>query len=338
MPENHDTDFNWPDFVEKINSELIAAYGNFAHRIRTLGVKIGGENPYSSLERPDLMTEHESHLEELHQKITNSLSQSRYKEALRGIMNGAKYGNQIIQEAAPWKHMKGGEITEEKEKSMATLAFGWRICRWLSIVSNPFLPFSAQRLWDDLGLDGDVDSQTWQSANDWRVDLTWNNVKPTPLFQRLDLEEILERENSVKTSHSEDDSVHSVKGGKKKKKGGEKMTEIEGVNFIEFDQFMAVDLKLGKILSVEDHPNADRLYVVNLDDGTEKGRTICAGLKEFYSKEDMVGMSVAFVANLAPRKLRGIFSEGMMLAADDGKGAVKLLTIDGDLSPGSQIR
>ena len=83
----------------------------------------------------------------------------------------------------------------------------------------------------------------------------------------------------------------------------------EGVNFIEFDQFMAVDLKLGKIISVEEHPNADRLYVVNLDDGTEKGRTICAGLKEFYSKEDMVGMYVAFVANLAPRKLRGVFSE-----------------------------
>ena len=91
MPENHDTDFNWLNFVEKINSELIAAYGNFVHRIRTLGAKIGGENPYSSLERPDLMTEHESHLEELHQKITDSLNQSRYKEALRGIMNGAKY-------------------------------------------------------------------------------------------------------------------------------------------------------------------------------------------------------------------------------------------------------
>ena len=338
MPENHDTDFNWPDFVEKINSELIAAYGNFVHRIRTLGIKIGGENPYLSLERSDLMAEHESHLEDLHQKITDSLNQSRYKEALRGIMNGAKYGNQIIQEAAPWKYMKDEEMNAEKEKSMATLAFGWRICRWLSIVSNPFLPFSAQRLWEDLGLEGEVDSQTWQSANDWKVDMTWNSAKPSPLFQRLDLEEILERENSVKSSHTEDNTVHEVKGGKKKKKGVEKMTEIEGVNFIEFDQFMAVDLKLGKILSVEDHPNADRLYVVNLDDGTEAGRTICAGLKDFYSKEDMTGMYVAFVANLAPRKLRGIFSEGMMLAADDGEGGVKLLTIDGDLSPGSQIR
>ena len=85
--------------------------------------------------------------------------------------------------------------------------------------------------------------------------MTWNNVKPTPLFQRLDLK-ILERENSVKTSHSEDDSVHSVKGGKKKKKE-EKNDRNRRCQYPEFDQFMAVDLKLGKILSVEDHPNAD---------------------------------------------------------------------------------
>ena len=116
------------------------------------------------------------------------------------------------------------------------------------------------------------------------------------------------------------------------------MSEIEGVSNIDFEQFMAVDIKLGKIISVEDHPNADRLYVVNLDDGSDNGRTICAGLKEFYSKEEMEGMHVAFVANLAPRKLRGVMSEGMMLAADDGQGNVKLLTISGEMSSGSQIR
>ena len=79
----------------------------------TLGAKIGGENPYLSFERPDLMTEHESHLEELHEKITNSLSQSKYKKELRGIMNGAKYGNQIIQ-TAPWKHMKGVKLPKRR--------------------------------------------------------------------------------------------------------------------------------------------------------------------------------------------------------------------------------
>ena len=92
------------------------------------------------------------------------------------------------------------------------------------------------------------------------------------------------------------------------------------------------------ITDVSDHENADKLFVVTIDDGSENGRTICAGLKEYYTAEEMVGKSVVFVANLKPRKLRGVMSEGMMLAADDGNGGVKLVTIDGDISPGSQVR
>ena len=101
---------------------------------------------------------------------------------------------------------------------------------------------------------------------------------------------------------------------------------------------MEVDLRTGKITAVEDHPNADRLFVVTLEDGTEAGRTICAGLKEYYTPEQMVGKTVVFVANLKPRSLRGVTSEGMMLAADDGEGSVKLITVDGDISTGSQVR
>ena len=94
---------------------------------------------------------------------------------------------------------------------------------------------------------------------------------------------------------------------------------------------------LGRILNVENHPNADKLYVITLDDGSE-GRTICAGLKDYYTIEDLQNKSVVFVANLKPRPLRGITSEGMMLAADDGNGNVKLITIDGDIRTGSQVR
>jgi methionyl-tRNA synthetase len=101
---------------------------------------------------------------------------------------------------------------------------------------------------------------------------------------------------------------------------------------------MKVDLRVGKITSVEDHPNADRLYVVTIDDGSEKGRTICAGLKAYYSPEQMVGKSIVFVANLKPRPLRGVVSEGMMLAADDGNDNVRLITIDGDITTGAQVR
>lgn len=117
------------------------------------------------------------------------------------------------------------------------------------------------------------------------------------------------------------------------------MTEApEGIAYLDFETFMKVDLRVGKIHTVEDHPNADRLFVVSIDDGTEQGRTICAGLKEYYSADEMIGKSVVFVANLKPRSLRGVNSEGMMLAADDGEGNVRLITIDGDISTGSQVR
>jgi methionyl-tRNA synthetase len=112
----------------------------------------------------------------------------------------------------------------------------------------------------------------------------------------------------------------------------------EGIEYVDFDTFMKVNLRVGKIIKVEDHPNADKLYVVRLDDGTENGRTICAGLKAYYAPSEMEGKLVVFVENLAPRPLRGVTSEGMMLAADDGDGNVRLITVDGDVSTGSTVR
>tara|TARA_B100000459_G_scaffold112714_1_gene66337 strand:+ start:229 stop:858 length:630 start_codon:yes stop_codon:yes gene_type:complete len=208
---------------------------------------------------------------------------------------------------------------------------------------QPFMPFSSAKLWSSLGQSGDIAQVHWDSAIDWTIPMTWNPEKPEPLFKRLDLEEILASEQSlVELSDSNEQPGHSVKGGKKNKKkpkGNTNMTEApEGITYLNFETFMEVDLRIGKIVSVEDHPNADRLYVVSLDDGSDEGRTICAGLKEYYSAEEMVGKNVVFVSNLKPRPLRGVTSEGMMLAADDGEGCVRLITTDGPISTGSQVR
>ena len=206
------------------------------------------------------------------------------------------------------------------------------------MTTQPFLPTSAQRLWDMLGCEGDVEDCTWSDAVDWNAPLTWIPGAAQPLFARLDLEEILAIEEEL-VEHTRDESteVHGVKGGKKK--GVKQMKEdIEGITYLEFETFMKVELKTGHIKEVIDHPNADKLYVVTLDDGSDKDRTICAGLKPYYSPEEMVGKSVVFVANLKPRALRGVLSEGMMLAADDGKGQVKLITVDGDIKTGSEVR
>ena len=351
MPENHDTDFNWPDFVEKINSELIAAYGNFVHRVLTLGARLPSSEtgPFTAFDDLQSTFETQQKLEEIHQSITESLSRHRYKEALRFSMNAAQVGNQLLQLATPWKYLSESDdgsnptYQDERNTAMASLSFGWRIARFLAITMQPFLPFSSARLWSSLGQTGDVSRISWESAIDWHIPMTWNEIKPEPLFQRLDLEEIIASEQSfVETSESKEQHGHAVKGGKKNKNKSKeeiKMTEApEGITYLDFETFMEVDLRIGKITTVEEHPNADRLFVVSIDDGTEKGRTICAGLKEYYSADEMIGKSVVFVANLKPRALRGVTSEGMMLAADDGEGNVRLITTDGEISTGSQVR
>ena len=340
MPEFSDSDFNWPDFVAKINTELNANYGNFVHRVLTLGARLpqdDGKSPFESHDGHACVQSHKEHVERAFNDITGSLQRHRYKEALQQIMGVSQYGNQILQSAAPWKHLNGPQ--EGYEESIATLAFCWRLSRFLAITTHPFMPTSAQQLWENLAQPSEVSLCAWDEAINWQSPLTWLEDTPQPLFDRLDLEEILAVEQNLVEQDSEPDAVLGVKGGKKKKKGGKKMEkEIEGITYVDFETFMKVNLQVGKITRVEDHPNADKLYVVSLDDGTDDGRTICAGIKEYYSPEEMEGKLVVFVQNLEPRKLRGVLSEGMMLAADNGEGAVRLVTIDGDISPGSQVR
>ena len=126
MPENHDTDFNWPDFVEKINSELIAAYGNFVHRVLTLGARLPEKRPLSSFENLEYCQDEMKKLEDLHMQITSSLERHRYKEALRTVMSAAQLGNQMLQAATPWKYLKDLDA-EGSAQSMAKLSFGWRL-------------------------------------------------------------------------------------------------------------------------------------------------------------------------------------------------------------------
>jgi len=340
MPENHDTDFNWPDFVEKVNSELIATYGNFVHRVLTLGHRLDttSGDPFAPFDRLELKNEKEE-VERLFLLATDSLEKHRFKESLRHVMGIAQYGNQLLQSAEPWKYMKNPS-DEGYEQSISSLAFGWRIARCLAIATHPFMPKSAQKLWNLLGHDSEIEHQSWNEAIDWAAPRCWRNETPTPLFQRLDLNEIMEREQGFieASDESKHDITHSVKGGKKMKKGEKNMSEIEGIQYIDFETFMSVELKTGIIVKADVHPNADKLYVLHLDDGSKNGRTICAGLKEFYTIEKLEGKNVVFVANLQPRPLRGVTSEGMILAADDGDGGVSIITLDKGMKPGSKVR
>tara|TARA_Y100000310_G_scaffold338763_1_gene429369 strand:+ start:99 stop:686 length:588 start_codon:yes stop_codon:yes gene_type:complete len=195
-------------------------------------------------------------------------------------------------------------------------------------------------LWENLGESGNVALLGWSEALNWNSEMTWVDQPPSPLFTKLDLDEIIAHETLLagdKTTQDSNDPTHGVKGGKKTET--EAMTEApEGTTYLNFETFMEVEIRTGTITEVRDHPDADKLYVVSIDDGTEEGRTVCAGLKPYYSIDEMNGKSVVFVANLEPRKLRGVMSEGMLLAADDSNGNVRLISIDGDIANGSLVR
>ena len=341
MPESHDTDFTWNEFVDRINNELIATYGNFANRVLSLSARLPnapGAPSLSSFDDNNTYTNLQTTLEKLHADMTSSLERHRYKEALRTAMTAAQHGNQMLQNAAPWVHLKTDVGADGRKESLASLAFGWRICRYLAIVTQPFLPFSAKKLWTMLGITTELENISWDSAIDWSIKIGNPLASFEPLFQRLDAGEILKHEKSIVENSSEKSNPgHEVKGGKKEMKNM-KEEPLEGIEYLDFDTFMKVDLRVGVITSVEDHPNADRLYVIRIDEGSGQERTICAGIKSYYTADELLQKSIVFVSNLKPRALRGVTSQGMMLAADDGNGGVRLVTIDGEISAGSRVR
>ena len=323
MPETHDTDFRWEDFVERTNNELIGTYGNFVHRVMTLTHRLAdeGENPLSRYDsHEDFNGEIES-CQNLLDSAIESMERQRFKEALRSIMGIAQVGNQVLQRATPWKYLQSEE-SFDKEKSLSALAFSWRLCRTLAICTRPFMPFQSERLWKMLGENMELNNLLWDNSLDLTSKLCWNGKTPEPLFKRLDLEDIISHELSLANDNNKDPSDNDNKGA----------------DYIDFEDFMKVEMKTGKVISVDDHPNADKLYVVTLQDTPDTTRTVCAGLKEYYDPSDLVGLNVVFVANLEPKKLRGVMSEGMLLAADDGDGNVSIITTVDDIDSGSRVR
>ena len=323
MPETHDTDFRWEEYVDRVNNELIGTYGNFVHRVMTLTHRIEskGENPLKDFDNISNHANNIIQINDLIESAISSMEKQRFKEALRSIMGIAQIGNSVLQEAAPWKYINQPE-SAEKSESLSSLALSWRICSCLAVCLRPFIPFSSDKLWAMMGNENDIDLVLWEDSMETISELSWNDESPKPLFNRLDLEVILETETSLS------DAGEEGNGGKEDFRG----------DYIEFDDFMKVDMRTGKIISVDDHPNADKLFVITIDEGGDSTRSVCAGLKGHYEASELEGLNVVFVANLEPRKLRGVISEGMILAADDGMGGVKVLTTEGEINSGSRVR
>lgn len=286
MPELKDSEFSWDDFAQRINSELVATYGNFVHRAMSFTFK----NFQAVPKKGNLDDRDRAVLERISdasKTVAESLSACEFREALRSLMDLAQSGNQYFDAVAPW-----ALVRSDRERCETVLHVSLEMCKALAVLGYPFMPFSSERIWKGLGMDGSVETAGWKGlAAPLEEGVAME--KPAPLFAKVDV---------------------SATGG--------------------FSQYSVLDLKVGKVLSVEPHPDADKLYVMKVDVG--KPITIVSGLKDYYTADELSTKTLIILTNLEPAKLRGVRSEGMLLAAEDG-GKLALLTPEKALAPGTQI-
>lgn len=284
MPETRDADFTLEDFVRRNNDELVSTLGNFIHRALSFTHKNYGEVPILK----ELSDKDKGALEKIQVQVNEAAQHiecCEFKKAMKSVMELAHFGNRYFDARAPWSLLK-----ENREECGAVLHVCCRIVKALCISMSPFLPFSADRLWNMLGYEGSVAELKWEEAFT-EIQPGQSLERPTPLFKKLIMEE---------------------------KEEEEKETEKEEIGI------EALDLRVGEIESIEDHPDAEKLFIMKVNFGDEK-RQLVAGLKTYYTKEEMEGRKIVVVMNLKPAKLRGVESRGMLLAAEDKKGTVSLL-------------
>jgi methionyl-tRNA synthetase len=296
-PETKDNDFTWKDFQARNNNELVAIFGNFVNRVLVLSHKYFEGKVLMGSE----FTEADQHvITEVNQyptKIASSIEQYRFREALLEFMNLARLGNKYLADAEPWKLI---ETDEERVKTI--LNVGLQITANLAILAQPFLPFSSGKLFKMLNLD----ILEWDKAG---------NIDLLPLGHQLN-------EASLLFEKIDDDAVEAqIRKLMDSKKANElaAMKPEESKPNISFDQFSAMDIRIGTILAAEKVAKTKKLLKLYIDTGIDQ-RTIVSGIAEYFEPENIIGKQVSVLINLEPREIKGILSQGMILMAENSDG------------------
>jgi methionyl-tRNA synthetase len=299
MPEQRDADFTQEDFVRRNNDELVSTLGNFIHRTLSFTQKNFGEIPEFK-ELSDIDLEALEKIKTQVAEVSEHIEKCEFKKAIKSVMELAHFGNRYFDAKAPWALLK-----KDRDECATALNVCMRIVKGLCITMSPFLPHSADNLWNLMGYEGPVSDRSWDEAT---IEVTQKQVleRPLPLFKKLELVKVKEED---------------------------KMQEAEIKKDITIE---ALDLRIGEIENIEDHPDAEKLYVMKVNFGNES-RQLVAGLKTYYSKEEMQGRKIVVVMNLKPAKLRGVESRGMLLAAEDKSGVVSLLSPFSDEDVGVRV-
>ncbi len=317
-PETKDNDFTWKDFQAHNNNELVAVLGNFVNRALVLTNKYFDNNVPALGELTDLDRDTITEAEKVKAAVEYNLDNFHFREAQKEAMSMARIGNKYLAEAEPWKTAK-----TDMNRTATILNIALQITANLSIVIEPFLPFSADKLRKFI----EVDSLGWDRLGSFDLLKEGHTLgKSELLFEKIEDEAI----------EAQVQKLHNTKlANEAEEKAKQKAKPIKET--IEFDTFEKLDIRVATVLECEKVPKTDKLLRFMLDDGL-KHRTILSGIAEYYpNPEELVGKQVCFIANLAPRKMRGIMSEGMILSAENADGTLSLVAPSELVSPGSQV-
>lgn len=313
-PETKDNNFTWKDFQARNNSELVAILGNFVNRVMVLtGKYFDGTVPQAG-ELTDFDRETMAEVRRATDAVAANIDSFHFREALREAMNVARAGNKYLADTEPWKVYK-----EDPDRVKTILNLAIQICADIAVVFEPFLPFMADKLCRILG----IEKLSWDMAG--RFDLIPAGRKlgePELLFEKID-DSVVEAQMQKLLEAKQKNALEAWKPAKVKPT-------------VDFETFEKTDIRVGKVLECEKVPKADKLLRFLIDDGMKK-RTIVSGIARHYKPEELVGKEVCFIANFAPRKLKGVVSEGMILSAQDRDGRLVVIGPQGEVAPGSSV-
>ncbi len=313
-PETKDNDFTWRDFQARNNSELVAILGNFVNRAMVLTFKyFEGIVPQPG-ELADVDSAAIAEIRQSVEALTAALDTFHFREALKEAMNIARIGNRYLQETEPWKVAK---TDPQRVKTILNVAI--QICANIAIAFEPFLPFMSEKLlrmlngdkisWDMLGCFDLVPA----GAQLQQPELLFEKIEDDVIQAQLDRLAAIKEQNKLKAWQPEPQAAP-----------------------VDFDTFLKLDIRVGKVLECQAVPKADKLLRFLIDDGMGT-RTIVSGIAKYYKPEDLVGKQVCFIANFPPRKLKGVESQGMILSAENPDGTLTVISPADTLAPGSKI-